>query len=93
MDNQDSSAPSETRTTDQETPIASRGLLHGLVGARSNYTPSEADQNSPIFKKALEILRKGEGKMESGKCKVEEESENSPFSILPCPFSLLHFLS
>ncbi|MBI4662447.1 MAG: hypothetical protein HY735_26820, partial [Verrucomicrobia bacterium] len=49
--------PAGAPSSEWENPIESRGLSPGTVGARSGNASAEADQNNPIFKKALEILR------------------------------------
>jgi len=49
--------PTESRLSEQESRTVSRGLSPGPAVARSGNAPAEVDQNNPIFKKALEILR------------------------------------
>ncbi|MDA1277907.1 MAG: CRISPR-associated endonuclease Cas1 [Verrucomicrobia bacterium] len=82
-------SPIESRSDGQEMPRTSRGPASSTAGLRSGNAPVEADQNNPIFQKALEILRKGEWKREKEEMEAEKASAtsgqaaSSPLSILP----------
>ncbi|MBI4661866.1 MAG: hypothetical protein HY735_23850, partial [Verrucomicrobia bacterium] len=76
MNEQNQPAPAESRSREQETPIVSRSLSPGTVGPRSGDAQAEADQDNPIFKKALEILRQqSSGRIHSESAEESQDAE------------------